>query len=169
METLGLKNLSLLYVCVCVCVYTHTSPVDQQWRIHLQCKSCGRSWFDPWVRKIPWKRKLTTRSSILAWEILWVKEPGKLQSIELQRVGYTWSDLAAGASGKESTCQCRRHKRLGLTPGSEIPGGGLATLYSILAWRIPWIKEAGWLESIGSQRVRYNWSDLTHTHTHTHT
>ena len=29
-----------------------------------------------------------THSSILAWEIPWTKEPGGLQSIALQRVGY---------------------------------------------------------------------------------
>ena len=40
---------------------------------------------------------------------------------------------------------------------------------SILAWRIPWTEEPGGLHSTGSQRVRCNWSDLTHTHTHTHT
>ena len=27
---------------------------------------------------------------------------------------------------------------------------------SILAWRIPWTKESGKLQSIGSQRVRHN-------------
>ena len=33
---------------------------------------------------------------------------------------------------------------------------------SILAWRIPWTKKPGWLQSIGSQRVRQDWSDLAH-------
>ena len=31
---------------------------------------------------------MTTRSSILAWEILWTEEPGELQFMELQRVGH---------------------------------------------------------------------------------
>ena len=31
---------------------------------------------------------------------------------------------------------------------------GMATLSSILAWRIPWTEEAGGLQFIGSQRVR---------------
>ena len=30
----------------------------------------------------------------------------------------------------------------------------MATYSSILAWRIPWIEEPGWLQSMGSQRVR---------------
>ena len=33
---------------------------------------------------------------------------------------------------------------------------GMATLSSILAWRIPWIEEPGRLQSIGSQRVGHN-------------
>ena len=37
---------------------------------------------------------------------------------------------------------------------------GMATHSSILAWRIPWTEEPGRLQSIGSHRVRHNWSDL---------
>ena len=35
----------------------------------------------------------------------------------------------------------------------------MATHSSILAWRIPWTEEpgGGWLQSMGSQRVRYDW------------
>ena len=33
---------------------------------------------------------------------------------------------------------------------------GMATLSSILAWRIPWTKEPGRLQSMGSQRVRHD-------------
>ena len=32
---------------------------------------------------------------------------------------------------------------------------GMATLSSILAWRIPWTEEPGRLQSMGSQRVRH--------------
>ena len=39
-----------------------------------------RDRFDPWVGKIPWRRKMTTHSSILAWAIPWTEEPGGLQS-----------------------------------------------------------------------------------------
>ena len=35
---------------------------------------------------------------------------------------------------------------------------------SILAWRIPQTEEAGRLESMGSQRVGHDLSDLAHTH-----
>ena len=37
---------------------------------------------------------------------------------------------------------------------------GMATHSSILAWRLPWTEELGGLQSGGSQRIRYNWSNL---------
>ena len=30
---------------------------------------------------------MATHSSVLAWRILWIEEPGRLQSVGLQRVG----------------------------------------------------------------------------------
>ena len=33
---------------------------------------------------------------------------------------------------------------------------GMANHSSILAWRIPWTEEYGWLQSMGSQRVGHN-------------
>ena len=35
---------------------------------------------------------------------------------------------------------------------------GIATHFSILAWRIPWTKESGRLQSMGLQRVRHTLS-----------
>ena len=32
----------------------------------------------------------------------------------------------------------------------------MATHSSVLAWRIPWTEEPGWLQSMGSQRVGHN-------------
>ena len=46
----------------------------------------------------------------------------------------------------------------------------MATHSSILAWKIPWTEKPGRLQSMGSQRVGYDWAHShTHTHTHTHT
>ena len=39
----------------------------------------------------------------------------------------------------------------------------MATHSSILAWRIPWTEEPGGLQSMGSQRVGHDWSDLAGT------
>ena len=54
-----------------------------------------------------WKYQYSNRlngnphSSTLAWKIPWTEEPGRLQSMELQRVGYGWvtSFSLAGSSG----------------------------------------------------------------------
>ena len=40
----------------------------------------------------------------------------------------------------------------------------MATRSSILAWRIPWTEEPGWLQSMGSQRVGHDW-EAEHPHT----
>ena len=34
----------------------------------------------------------------------------------------------------------------------------MAICSSILAWKTPWTEEAGWLPSMGSQRVRHDWA-----------
>ena len=36
----------------------------------------------------PLEREMATQSSILAWEIPWTEEPGRLQSMGWQRVGH---------------------------------------------------------------------------------
>ena len=41
---------------------------------------------------------MATHSSILAWKIPWMEEPGRLQSMGLCRVGHDWSNLAAAAA-----------------------------------------------------------------------
>ena len=50
---------------------------------------------ESWVRSLcqqdPLEEERVTHSSILAWKILWTKEPGGLQSIALQRVGHSWA------------------------------------------------------------------------------
>ena len=67
-----------------------------------------------------------------------------------------------GASGKELPCQCRRHKRrmcdpwVGVIPLEE----GVAAHSSILACSIPWTEAPGGLQTMRSQRVRHDWSDL---------
>ena len=37
---------------------------------------CWRPEFNPWVEKIPLKKRMITRCNILAWRILWTEEPG---------------------------------------------------------------------------------------------
>ena len=42
---------------------------------------------------------------------------------------------------------------------------GMATHFSILAWRIPWTEEPGSLQSVGLQRVGHDWATNTHART----
>ena len=66
---------------------------------------------------------------------------------------------------KNSTCQCRWHKRLGFNLWIENPlEEGTTTPSSILAWTVPWTEEPGGLQSRGSQRVGCDWSDLACMH-----
>ena len=44
-----------------------------------------RPGFDPWIRKIPWRRKWQATPAF-AWRIPWTEELGSLQSVGLQRV-----------------------------------------------------------------------------------
>ena len=41
-------------------------------------------------REVPLEKEVATHSSILAWRIPSTEEPGGLQSVESQRVGYNW-------------------------------------------------------------------------------
>ena len=56
-----------------------------------KASACRRPGFDPWVGKIPWRRKWQTHSSTLAWRIPWREEPSRLQSMGSQRVGHDWA------------------------------------------------------------------------------
>ena len=53
---------------------------------------------ETWVWSLGWEDPLeeskATYSSVPAWRIPWTKEPGRLWSTVLQRVGYDWSYLA---------------------------------------------------------------------------
>ena len=51
---------------------------------------CLPAMWETWVRSLGWEdpleKEMATHSSILAWEIPRMEEPGDLQSTELQRV-----------------------------------------------------------------------------------
>ena len=57
-------------------------------------------------------------------------------------------EFPGSSVGKESACSAG--------DPSLIPGLGMATHSSILAWRIPWREERGRLPSMGSQRVGHD-------------
>ena len=67
--------------------------------------------------------------------------------------------------GKESICNAGDAGDKGLILGWEDPlEKVMAPHSSILAWKIPWIKEPGGLQSMGSQRVRHSGSDFARYH-----
>ena len=68
--------------------------------------------------------------------------------------------LPGGTSGKEPACQCSRHKRPGFCPGVGKISWRRAWQPTavFLPGKIPWTEEPGWLQSVGSQRVRHDWA-----------
>ena len=68
----------------------------------------------------------------------------------------SWSmvlGFPGGARDKEPGCQCRKHE-------TQLRSLEMATQSSIPVWRILWREESGRLPSMGSQRLRHDWSDL---------
>ena len=89
---------------------------------------------------------MATHSSTLVWKIPWMEEPSRLQSMGSLRVGVAKSR----ARLSDFTFAFHFH-----TLEKE-----MATHSSVLAWRIPGTGEPGGLLSMGSHRVRHDWSDL---------
>ena len=58
------------------------------------------------------EKEMATHSSVLAWRILGMGEPGGLPSMGSHRVGHDWSDLAAAADfdeGHSDKCEVINH------------------------------------------------------------
>ena len=125
---------------------------------------------------------MASHSSILAWQIPWTEEPGRLKSMGLQRVGHDWVTEPGSQyffsylfsfflfknfywsivafrfhwwfNGEESACHAGDLFSIPGLGRSPEKGNGNS---SILAWRIPWTEELGRLQSMGLQRVRHDW------------
>ena len=69
-------------------------------RRHLWWETClpKQETSETWVQSLGWQDPLeegmATHSGILAWRAPWTEEPGGLQSMESQRVGHDWRNLA---------------------------------------------------------------------------
>ena len=48
------------------------------------------TWVQSLGRENLLEKEIAVHSSILAWKIPWMEEPGRLQSMGLQRVGHNW-------------------------------------------------------------------------------
>ena len=64
-------------------VFTHASPVAQWVK---NSPAMQQMWVQSQGQEDHLEEEIATLSSILAWEIPWTEEPGRLQSLKLQRV-----------------------------------------------------------------------------------
>ena len=80
------------------------------------------------------EKAMAPHSSTLAWQIPWMEEPGRLQSMGSLRVGTGLSDFT-------------------FTFHFHALEKEMATHSSVLAWRIPGMGEPGGPLSMGSHRV----------------
>ena len=71
-----------IYTHVCIC---HCSLVAQ---LVKSLSAIQETWVQSLGWEDPLEKEVATHSSILAWRIPWTEEPGGLQSMGSQRVGY---------------------------------------------------------------------------------
>ena len=103
---------------------------------------------------------MATHSSVLAWRIRGMGEPGGLPSMGSHRVRYDWSDLTAAAHiypnlvaqmvEKLPEMQETWVRYLGWEDTLE---KGMATHSTDVSWKMSWTEKPGGLQSMGSQRV----------------
>ena len=85
---------------------------------------------------------MATHSSVLAWRIPGMGEPGGLPSMGSHRVRHDWRDLAAsGSDGKEYAYSAGNQGSIPELGRFPREGNGNPTHSSILVWRIPWTEE----------------------------
>ena len=77
--------------CICVCIILMGFPGGSEGK-ESACNAGDLSSIPGW--EDPLEKGMATYSSILPWRIPWTEEPGRLQSMGLQRVGCDWSDWA---------------------------------------------------------------------------
>ena len=125
------------------------------------------------------EKEMATHSSVLAWRIPGMGEPGGLPSMGSHRVGHDWSDLATAAAWPDiqlishsSWCFQKNQNKFVSTKrkyymapihniinkGKVILCGSMASHSSTLAWKISWMEEPGGLQSMGSLRVGHDWT-----------
>ena len=133
-------SLCITYIYTYMYVYG-ASLMSQLWRICLQCRRTG---FDPWVRKIPWRREWIPIPVFFPGEFHGQRSLKCLQSTGLQKAR---NDIATNTFQSIHSLSVYRKD-----PLEE----DMATNSSILAWRILWTKEPVGLQSMALQRVRHD-------------
>ena len=82
-----------------------------------------------------------------------------MQWSNIQKLKRTNEGFPGRLGGKEFACQYRRHGFVWSLHWENPLEKEMTAHSSILAWEIPCTEEPGGLQSMGSQRVRHNWSD----------
>ena len=85
-SSLGLFSPNTLTFCIFHMLYNFV--------YHQRVKRLPTMW-ETWVRSLgqedPLEKALAPHSSTLAWKILWMEKPGRVQSMGSQRVGHDWA------------------------------------------------------------------------------
>ena len=92
----------------------------------------------------------------------WTEEPGRLQSMGLQRLRHDWAqtleDNHLSLYKVDLLTQHSIPVCLFVFSPSHISEKAMVPHSSTLAWKIPWAEEPGRLQSMGSLRVRHDWT-----------
>ena len=83
--------------CICVCIILMGFPGGSEGK-ESACNAGDLSSIPGW--EDPLEKGMATHSSILPWRIPWTEEPGRLQSMGLQRMGCNWSDWARSPNSR---------------------------------------------------------------------
>ena len=102
------------------------------------------------------EKAMAPHSSTLAWKIPWTEEPGRLQSMGLQRVVHDGASEQPPPVILHSETLGNFTTLIFLIYFLYLFIIQMATHSSILAWRIPGTAEPGELPSMGSHRVGHD-------------
>ena len=93
----------------------------RQWGIRLQLR---RPEFNPWVRKVPWRRAWQPTPFFLPGESPWTEEPGGLWSMVSQSIGHCWATNTHFLYSVPRGCWkwVRRLRHHGAFPAAQVPG-----------------------------------------------
>ena len=92
------------------------------------------------VWKDPLEKQMATHPSILAWRILWTKEPGGIQSMGLWRVKYDWVTITYFYYWDNQAFQVKNPlvSAGDIRDESSIPGSGSIPGFGRYPQTIPW-------------------------------
>ena len=129
------------------------------------CLQCRRPRLDPWVKKIPWRRRWQPTAVLLpgeshGWKSLVGYNPwGRKESDTTERLHFHFLSTLIRASlvaQRVKHLPARRETWVRSLGGEDPLEKEMATHSSILAWKTPWTEKPGRLQSMELQRVGYD-------------